>query len=491
MPFINDALGFVMMAFPWDSDPDLQICELQEPWASKYGMKYGPDVWACEMLDAISAECQQRNFNGKDSVRPVQAAVASGHGIGKSFITSMIILWIMSTRGNAKGTVTANTSDQLRTKTWGELGKWHKKCLTAHWFEFNNGKGNMNLYHKENPESWRCDAQTCREENSESFAGQHRATSTSFYIFDEASAVPSKIWEVAKGGLTDGEPMFFAFGNPTRNTGEFRECFRRDRKRWLTYQIDSREVQITNKETLNEWAEDYGDDSDFFRVRVKGMFPRASAKQFISEDLISNAYGLHASEHNWNFAPVIIGVDPAWSGDDELVIMRRQGLMSWIERRIPKNDNDFQIAQIVAELEDRHQADAVFIDLGYGTGIASAGTTMGRSWQLIAFSEKSTNAGYLNKRSQMWGEMKDWLAHGGCIPEENDLYQDLVGPETIARSDGVIQLEPKEAMKKRGLPSPNIADALALTFARPVVKHVKVYADDNRMITDYDPLDGY
>jgi hypothetical protein len=491
--YIYDALGFVLFTLPWDTDSELQVCELPEPWASKYGIKYGPDRWACELLDEVSAAAAKNAFDGKHAVDPILAAVSSGHGIGKSFLTSMLILWLISTRPMSKGTVTANTSDQLRTKTWGELGKWVKKCLTGHWFEYNNGKGNMNIYHKIHKDSWRCDAQTCREENSEAFAGQHRVTSTSYYIFDEASAVPSKIWEVAKGGLTDGEPMMFAFGNPTRNTGEFREAFRRDRLNWITKQVDSREVQITNKKLLNEWAEHYGDDSDFVRVRIRGIFPRASAKQFIGEDLVSAAFGRGLPEHNWNFAPVIITCDPAWSGDDELVILRRQGLMVWIERRIPKNDNDFLIAEIIAQLEDRHQADAVFIDLGYGTGIASAGTTMGRQWHLISFAEKAIDPGYINKRAEMWGLMKDWLAAGGCIPAEEDLRQDLIGPETVPRADGKIQLEPKEAMKKRGLPSPNIGDALALSFARPVVKKVAMTSNSiyDKQARDYDPLDGY
>ncbi|EBI0451191.1 terminase, partial [Salmonella enterica subsp. enterica serovar Cerro] len=189
-------------------------------------------------------------------VEAYRCATSSGHGIGKSALTAWVILYIMSTRPFCKGVVTANTSEQLRTKTWGELGKWKKRCITGHWFEYNNGKGNMNIYHVDHMESWRCDGQTCREENSESFAGLHAANSSPFYIFDEASAVPDKIWEVAEGGLTDGEPFWFAFGNPTRNTGRFRECFRKFKHRWRRKQIDSRLAKMTNKELIEEWRND-------------------------------------------------------------------------------------------------------------------------------------------------------------------------------------------------------------------------------------------
>jgi hypothetical protein len=97
-------------------------------------------------------------------------------------------------------------------------------------------------------ESWRVLAQSCREENSETFAGQHAADSTSFYVFDEASAIPDKIFEVAEGGLTDGEPMIFLFGNPNRNTGKFqRVTFGVERDRWIRHSVDSRTSRFTNK----------------------------------------------------------------------------------------------------------------------------------------------------------------------------------------------------------------------------------------------------
>jgi hypothetical protein len=310
-------------------------------------------------------------------------ATASGHGIGKSAITAWLVNWIMSTRPHAKGVVTANTGPQLESKTWAEIAKWTRRCITGHWFDVSTGKGSMRMVHKDHPESWRCDAQTCREENSESFAGLHAASSTPFYIFDEASAVPDTIWEVAEGGLTDGEPMWFVFGNATRNTGRFKDCFGRFRHRWTCRQIDSRSVQITNKELIAGWVHDYGEDSDFCKIRVRGMFPSMSAKQFISVADVDAAFGRHLKPEQYNFAPKILTCDPAWEGDDMLEIGLRQGLHFRILRTIAKNDNDIQVATILANLEDEHQADAVFVDAGYGTGIVSAGRTMNREWVLV------------------------------------------------------------------------------------------------------------
>lgn len=468
--FYADPLGFVLFAYEWDTDPALQLVELPAPWNLIYDSKFGPDAWACELLDDIGRQVKANNFDGVRAVDAIREAIASGHGIGKSAITAWIVDWIMSTRPYAKGTVTATTAPQLGSKTWAEIAKWTKKCITGHWFDVTTGRGSMKMTHKDYPDAWYCHAQTCREENSEAFAGQHAANSTSFYLFDEASGVPDKIWEVAEGGLTDGEPMFFAFGNPTQNTGEFYNCFNSKRHRWNAKQIDSRSVQITNKKTIAEWITDYGLDSDFVKVRVRGMFPAMSAKQFISVTDVDAALGRHLRIDQYNFAAKILTCDPAWEGDDELVIGLRQGLRFDVLRVIPKNDNDIIIANLLATLEDEHQADGVIIDIGYGTGIYSAGQTMGRDWLLANFGSASPDPGCLNLRAFMWREMRDWLKAGGAIPDDKVLYADLIGPQTVPRADGVIQLEAKKDMKRRMLPSPNRADALALSFAFPIAK---------------------
>jgi hypothetical protein len=147
------------------------------------------------------------------------------------------------------------------------------------------------IYQREHPETWFCSAQSCREENSEAFAGQHAANSSSFYVFDEASAIPDRIFEVAEGGLTDGAPMMFLFGNPTRNTGKFyRTTYGSEQTRWKSRAIDSRTCSLPNQVQIAEWLEDYKEDSDFFRVRVRGLPPsRASCSLSIRAASTSRA----------------------------------------------------------------------------------------------------------------------------------------------------------------------------------------------------------
>lgn len=450
--FTHDPHGHALFAYPWG-----------KPGTELVGHK-GPRAWQADIMGAIGEHLS----NPETRFMPCLVAVASGHGIGKSALISMLVNWGMDTCEDCKVVITANTEPQLRTKTWPEISKWRRLSITKHWFKVTATAIAQGGSHEK---SWRADAVTWSKENTEAFAGLHNAGKRIIVIFDEGSGIDDKVWEVTEGALTDEgtEIIWVAFGNPTRNSGRFRECFRKFKHRWITRQIDSRTVEGTNKAQIQKWVDDYGEDSDFVKVRVRGIFPSMSAKQYISEADVDGAYGKHLRTNEYDWAPKILTLDPAWEGDDDLVIGLRQGLSFRILHTQPKNDNDVQVANLLARLEDEHQADAVFIDGGYGTGIVSVGRTLGRDWQLVWFGEKSIDPGCVNKRAEMWQSVKKWLKEGGAIPADAVLRDELIGPETVPRLDGKLQIEPKDAMKRRGLPSPNKADALALSFAYPVV----------------------
>jgi hypothetical protein len=332
------------------------------------------------------------------------------------------------------------------------------------------------MYERQHEKSWRADATPWSENNTEAFAGLHNEGKRIVLVFDEASKIADKVWEVAEGALTDEdtEIIWLAFGNPTQNSGRFRECFRRYRHLWVTRQIDSRTVEGTNKEYLAEFVATHGEDSDIVKVRVLGQFPSQSVKQFIGGDDVAAARGRTLKPEQYSFAPKILTLDNAWEGDDEGVIGLRQGLKFSILDTFAKNDNDIDIANKLARLQDETGATAVFIDAGYGTGVYSAGKTLGRkNWYLVWFTAASGDPGCLNKRAEMWKLARDWIKEGGSIPDDQVLCDDLTGPETVARLDGKIQLESKKDMKARGLPSPGRGDALALSFAYPVLEAKK------------------
>ena len=480
--FYADPLGFVMYAFPWGTG------ELE-------GRQ--PDAWQINFLRDVGNEVALRGFDGFSAVDPINFATSSGHGIGKSAITAWLILWIMSTRPNCKGVVTANTAEQLRTKTWAELGKWLRICITRHWFNYSSGRGSMSLVFRDTPETWRVDAQTCREENSEAFAGLHSAGSTPFYIFDEASAIPDKIYEVSEGGTTDGEPMGFQFGNPTRNTGRFFEnCVGKFRHRWNVRSIDSRTVAITNKDRLNKWVEDYGEDSDFVKIRVRGDFPSAGDLQFISSDIVEQA--IERQPNADSHAPLIIGVDVARFGDDQTVIYPRVGrdAQSWEVRKYRGLDT-VQVAgrviEVIKEFEVRgRECNALFVDGGgIGGGVVDQLRALGYDPREVQSASSPTDRSYANKRAEMWGNMREALANNLAIVDDRELKEDLTGLEYGFNLNNANLLEKKSEMKKRGAASPDMADALALTFAQPVApRHMPAgMTAHGRINSEYNPFE--
>lgn len=471
--FRHDPLKFVIYSFPWGQG------ELKD-----YA---GPEEWQVKLLNEIRDGL--KSFN-----QVIQESTASGHGVGKSAIVAWLILWALSTHEDTRGIVTANTDTQLKTKTQPELQKWHNIFIAKHWFTLT--ATSIYSVDKEHEKTWRVDFIPWSENKTESFAGLHNKGKRILVIFDEASAIPNIIWEVTEGALTDEntEIIWAVFGNPTRNTGRFKDCFGKYRHRWKNHRVDSRNVRITNKDQINQWIEDYGEDSDFVKVRVKGDFPSVGDRQFISADVVSAARGRHLRIDQYSFAATIIGVDPGWS-NDEGVIYLRQGLMSKRLMTYRGIKDDFIVAGYIAKFEDEYKADGVFIDLGYGTGIYSAGKQMGRDWRLVAFGEASSDAGYLNKRADMWRQMRDWLKEGGAIEDDAVICDQLVGPEyyvvATGKNSGKVFLESKEDMAKRGIESPNRPDALCLTFAAPVLsKSQKQFHNLSRTIQqNYDPLE--
>lgn len=465
----RDPKRYVMLAYPW-GEPNTELAQ-----------HAGPRDWQAGVLDDIAEQLAQQTGH------VIQIAIASGHGVGKSALISWLIDWAMSTRVDTRVVVTANTEKQLLTKTWPELAKWRRLAINGS--DFTCTATSLYSADPEHEKNWRADAISWSEHNTEAFAGLHNEGKRLVLLFDEASAIADKVWEVAEGALTDAstEILWIVCGNPTRNTGRFRECFRKFRHRWEKWRIDSRDVEGTNKAQLEKWVEDYGEDSDFVKVRVRGMFPAQGTKQFISEADVDKAYGRHLRTDQYDWAPKIIAVEPSWEGDDEFVIGLRQGLMFRILATYPKNDNDIEMGNIIARLEDEEQADAVIIDAGYGTGIYSYGLTTGRTWLLVWFGSAAYDPAVMNKRAEMWRDMRDWLKAGGAIPTDDILKQDLIGPETVPRLDGKLLLESKKDMKARGVPSPNRGDCLAITFAEPIVK--KGHGSGHKRIkNDYDPF---
>jgi hypothetical protein len=475
----GDPLGFVINAFPWGEGELIRAS--------------GPEEWQAEILGLIR--------DGLSPDRAVAIAVASGHGIGKSTLIAWIILWSLSTETDTRVVVTANTESQLRTKTWPELAKWYRLCIARPLFKLE--ATSLLSVDADHTKTWRADMIPWSERNPEAFAGLHNQGRRVVMLYDEGSAIPDIIYETSEGFMSDAdtERLWLVFGNPTRSIGRFRECFAGGRHAgsWISRQIDSRTVSFTNKDRLQELEDAYGADSDYFRVRVKGEFPRVGAVEFISAALVADARTRDVDSHR--FDPLIIGVDVARFGDDETVIAIRKGRDA---RSVPcirlRGLDTMQVASRVVEEATRLRADGVFIDEG-GVG----GGVVDRCRQLrlfvlgVQFGGKSDRHDlvtqgerYANKRAEIWGSMRAWMSVG-AIEDSDDLRDQLVGPSYGFNARDEIQLERKEDMRKRGIPSPDWADALAITFAYSVVPNEFAggeYEVKSSYETEYNPFAG-
>jgi hypothetical protein len=479
--FRHDPLGFVLASYPWGEPGELRD-------------QTGPRQWQREVLEDIGAKLR----DGATVHQAIQVATSSGHGIGKSALVSWTIHWALSTCPDSKVVVTANTEAQLRTKTWPEVSKWMRLAINSHWWEVTATA--IFSKDKAHEKTWRADAVPWSEHNTEAFAGLHNQGRRIVLIFDEASAIADKVWEVAEGALTDEgtEIIWAAFGNPTRNTGRFRECFGRLRHRWITRQIDSRTVAGTNKTQIAKWVEDYGEDSDFVRVRVRGLFPRAGSMQFINSDDVGEAARREAVSQMPD--PLIMGIDVARFGDDQSVIVFRRGRDArTLKPRKFRGTDTMTLAGVAAGLIGEMRPDAVFIDeTGIGGAVVDRLRQLGH--QVIGVNNGAVSdvpvEGELvaNKGAELWARMRQWLRTGGAIANDPELMAELEGREYGFNQHNEIRLERKEDMKKRGLSSPDNADALSLTFAYPVGPRRlpnlpgQTSDDMNRALTDYDPF---
>lgn len=470
--FALDPLGFVLWAFPW-GEPGTPL-ENED----------GPEPWQRAQLDRIG----QRLRDGVDLATgiftglPIEEDISSGHGVGKSAEVSWLILWSISTHEDTRGVVTANTDLQLRTKTWAELSKWYSLFIGKALFTFTA----TSIYIAKDPvreKAWRIDAVPWSENNTEAFAGLHNKGKRLFVCFDEAATIADEVWTVTRGATTDADTQIIwcRYGNPTRTSGEFhKQCTQP--KRNVYHRVDARDVKLSNKAQIKAWIEDYGEDSDFCRVRVKGEFPRAGYANFISPGQVTDARRRTVPALAYQAYPKILSCDPARFGDDFTVITLRQGLKVHWQVKMSGFDGH-QVAGRLYEMvtgdvtKPRHERkDAqgvmciVYDANGNGADLDTALRNMqglGKltmqlipvMWGVPAKDDKA----YFNQRSECWGRMRDFLEHGQ-IPDDDELATELTSLDY--GYDGLfrIQLQSKKDIKKNGGKSPDAADSLALSF---------------------------
>lgn len=471
----DDPEAFCLFAFPWEqAGTPLQHVS-------------GPREWQRKVLRDIKEHLAQNRAKVAIDLLPqmLQIAIASGRGPGKSALLGMIAYWFISTRIGGTVLVSANNEPQLKHTTWGELAKWHAMAINKHWFDL----GALSL----EPQKWfaelverqlkkgtkyyRVQAKLWSEENPSGYAGPHNPEGM-MVIFDEASGIPSPIWSVAKGFFTEPtvNRFWLCFSNPRNPDGAFFECFHRNRDDWKTYQIDARTVKENDPKIYEDIIRQYGADSREAKIEVYGQFPDQGDRQFISRDAVNTAATRELPPEDAG-SPLIMGCDIARYGDDNTVVYFRKGRDARSIQPIKWRSMDLVYsAGRIAELIDKYRPDAVAID-GGGVGGGVVDMLKARNYRVheVQFGSKSDDDRYANKRTEIWGRMRDDMG-AVAIPDDDELKQDLLGPMyKFARNGDQIMLESKEEMKSRGRHSPDLGDALALTYA------VRVARNDTRV----------
>lgn len=483
----DDPYAFTLGAYPWGEV------------GTSLAAYTGPDEWSIWLFDQIKKGLINLN-------EAIQIAVASGHGIGKTATVSWIILWAMFTFPDTRGVVTANTENQLRTKTWAELGKWFNLC----WFARDSFILNATSLMSRDPtrqQTWRIDMIPWSEKNTEAFQGLHNKGKRLVLIMDEASAIPDIIHEVAEGAMTDADTQIIwcMFGNPTRNSGRFKEAFSGGRfeKFWIHRQIDSRSVKVTNKARFEKWIAAYGLDSDFVRVRVLGQFPRQGEMEFFVASDIDAAMAPDREPYISIATPLAVGVDVARYGANKSVIYMRKGrdartIPSKVFSGIPTTT----LANHVFDTWQTLRPDGIYIDGGgVGGGVVDNCRARNLFVYEVQFGGKDDitgivfdNAGeqYANKRAAMYGALRSWLK-GGSLPNDPDLRTAMLAIKYTYNNKDQIQLISKEDILEE---NPDLEldklDALALTFGGPLAPSANAGGDhphESLVQSEYNPYD--
>ena len=462
----NDPLAFTLGAYPWGKEGTV-LANFE-----------GPDDWSRELFERIRVGLLTPN-------QAIQEATASGHGIGKSATVAWIILWAFCTFPDTRGTITANTETQLKTKTWAELGKWFNLCF----FTRDHFTLTATALFSKDPDrerTWRIDMVPWSEKNPAAFAGLHNQGKRVLLVFDEASEIADIIWETAEGALTDIDTqiLWLVFGNPTRNIGRFRECFPggTHADSWHCRQIDSRTVRITNKDRFERWIRAYGADSDFVRIRVLGQFPRRGESEFFSTQDIDDAMSREIPYVDRS-TPFAIGVDVARFGANNSVIFPRKGRDARsLARETYNGIATTELSNRVFAAFERWRPDGIFIDGGgVGGGVVDQCRNMRLFVYEVQFGGKDDITGvvfddagekYANKRAAMYGALRAWLK-SGALPPDPELKTAMLSIKYVFNKQDQIQLVSKEDILAD---NPNVIlddlDALALTFGGPLSPNV-------------------
>lgn len=472
--------------------------------------KVEPDAWQADSLLYLAKKMAtpQKKVGDIWELLKLMLGLKACTGPGKSTDLAWIGWWRLACFGmvgeHPKGAaLSGEGADNLRDNLWSELSKWQQRSpyLTDK-FQWTKER----IFSKEHPETWFLSARSYAKDADpeaigRSMSGLHCAFP--FLLLDEIGDAPIALGQKAKQIFT-GNPrnaLIAAAGNPTSTSGLLYHIFSIERAEWEIVTItadpdDPKRTPRVDIEHAREQIRLYGRDNPWVMATILGQFPSQGFNALLGVEEVEAAIRRHLEPDQFQFAQKRIGVDVARFGDDRTVLFPRQGLRAYMPVEM-RNARTNEIAARVATAKARWKSEAEFVDDsgGYGGGVIDSMLQGGLSPIPVNFGGKSIDPRYFNKRSEIWFEMADWVKRGGSLPNVPGLIRELTAP-TYTFQQGKLRLEEKDQIKKRLQFSPDLADALALTFAiadQPAAKTdeygTPLQPTSEKILSDWNPFE--
>jgi hypothetical protein len=452
-----------------------------------------PDAWQDEVLDAL--------------VSHDRLALKASKGPGKSTLLAWCAWWFLATHAHPKVVATSITGDNLSDNLWAEMAKWQAKS------PFLRGAFTWTatrIAANDHPETWWMSARTWPKSGSSSqqadtLAGIH--ADHVLFILDEAGGIPDAVAAAAEGGLANASKehgrtaKLLIAGNPTHLEGPLYRACTSERALWWVKEISGDPDDPLRAPRVSvEWARaqiaKYGRDNPFVLVNVFGKFPPSSSNALFGPDEVAAAQKRVIARVEYSHEVKILGVDVARFGDDRTVIALRQGNVVFTPR-VLRHQDTMQVAGQVSLVADKHKPDAIFIDQAtFGAGVLDRLVQLGYPCIGVDFGGKPvTDAKFANRRAEMWFRMSEWVRRGGVLPDMPELVSELTTPTYKFDQNNRLLLEKKAEIKSRTGVSPDLADAIGLTFAQPVAprelrEELRARSAVGSKAIDYDPHEG-
>lgn len=399
---------------------------------------------------------------------PKKISIASGNGIGKTCTLSFIILWYLFCFMGAQIGCTAASSKQIHDVLWKEIAVWLSKMPDDVKSKYDHKSEYIRM--TEEHKTWWARAATARKENPEALSGLHGDNVA--LMVDEASGVHDAIYETAQSVLTSPNVLFICISNPTRLTGFFYDTHHKTKNRWQNYSFSGVNSPVVNEDFVYEAIEREGKESDYYRVFVEGKFPN---EQAVSEEgfiplFKSSDLTMTEDDFNFNSEGLRLGIDPAGEGQDEALWVIRDRFKAKVVGR-EKKSTPKGIAQRTISLMKHYNisSEQVFIDC-FGEGTDATMELLAAGYHINTVVTKDKNGinkkVYSNLRAKIYWETKNWMRTGGMIiGDEKDWEKEMKNVKYRPTLSGQMQIMSKMKMRKLGIKSPNMLDALTLTFA--------------------------